>query len=143
MSDRHFMEMAISVSKNSADRSRKVGAVIVSPEGEVISIGWNAFPRGVIALDERFERPEKYLWTEHAERSAIYAAARKGVSTQGCTIYVPWFPCMDCARGIVLSGICRLVALKPDVADEKWGEHFIAALKLFEECGVVVSFIDQ
>jgi dCMP deaminase len=139
--DTRYMQAAIDAGRNSVDRSRKVGAVIVGPEGSIRAAACNSFPRGVRDIEPRHERPAKYLWTEHAERNAIYQAAKLGIPIDGCTIYVPWFPCMDCARAIVQSGIRRLVAIPPDVADPTWGEHFLAAIELFGEAGVKVDLL--
>lgn len=136
------MELAVEYSLKSSDRSRKVGALIVDATGRVVSYGWNSFPAGVLDQESRHLRPAKYAWTEHAERNAIYRAARAGVPLQGCTMYVPWFPCMDCARGIVQCGISRLVARKPDLADPTWGGHFADAITLFQEAGVAVTFLE-
>jgi hypothetical protein len=84
--------------------STRVGCVIVGTHKEIRAIGYNGFPRGVDDdRDARHERPVKYKWTEHAERNAIYSSARAGISIDGCTMYLPWFPCMDCARAIVQS----------------------------------------
>ncbi len=55
-------------------------------------------------------------------------------------MYLPWFPCMDCARAIVQSGIKELVALEPDFGDPRWGEDFKEAIDLFGECGVLVRY---
>jgi len=140
--DHQFMELAVEYSLRSLDRSRKVGALIVDAAGSVISCGWNGFPSGVVDRESRHERPAKYSWTEHAERNAIYSAAKNGIALDGCTMYVAWFPCMDCARGIVQCGIARLVAYRPNLADSTWGEHFSDAITLFQEAGVVVTFLD-
>lgn len=139
--DRQFMNLAVEYSLKSTDRSRKVGAIIVDASGRLVSYGWNGFPSGVVDQECRHERPAKYSWTEHAERNAIYLAAKNGAPLKGCTMYVPWFPCMDCARGIVQSGISRLVAYRPDLSDPTWGGQFTTALVLFEEAGVIVSFM--
>jgi dCMP deaminase len=56
-------------------------------------------------------------------------------------MFLPWFPCMDCARAIVQSGISELIATSPDFVDEKWGVEFRSAITLFEECGVKVRFL--
>ena len=89
-----FMRLAEEIADWSKDRSSKVGCVIVGPSNEIRSTGFNGFPRGVADdISERLTRPEKYLWTEHAERNAIYNAARAGISLEGCTMYLPWFPC--------------------------------------------------
>jgi dCMP deaminase len=93
-------------------------------------------------IAERHERPAKYSWTEHAERNALYNAARVGISVIGCTAYVNWFPCIDCARGLVQSGIVRLVGLLPDHTDERWGSAFQFATAMLEEAGVEVDAID-
>src|ERR1700719_2153770 len=116
--DERFFNLARHVGEWSKDRSRKVGCVIVGPYHEIRGIGYNGFPRGIDdAAFERHERPTKYLWTEHAERNAIFQAARIGTPLDGCTMYLPWFPCMACARAIVQVGIARLVALQPDTLD--------------------------
>jgi dCMP deaminase len=141
--DHRFLRLAQAVGEWSKDRSRKVGCVIVDNERGIRAIGYNGFPRGVEdSFEARHSRPAKYLWTEHAERNAIYQAARMGVSLDGCTMYLPWFPCMDCARAIVQVGIKRLVAFQPDITDKQWGEHFVAALELFKEAGTSIELIE-
>jgi dCMP deaminase len=139
--DERFMQLALHIAGWSKDRSTKVGAVIVGDDHILRAIGYNGFPRGVDdEAEDRHERPLKYRWTEHAERNAIYNAARIGVSLDDCTMYVAWFPCMDCARAIVQAGIARLVAIKPDVNHSTWGEDFQLALQLFDEAAVKVSW---
>src|SRR5271166_5144739 len=109
--DSRFLDLARYVGQWSKDRSRKVGCVIVGPHREIRAIGYNGFPRGIDDdVADRHERPSKYLWTEHAERNAIFEAARIGTPLDGCTMYLPWFPCMACARALVQTGIARLVA---------------------------------
>ena len=142
--DKRFFDLARLVGSWSKDRSTKVGCVIVGPHNEVRSIGFNGFPR--LANDdaeERHLRPAKYKWTEHAERNAIYNAVLAGTSLAGCRMYLPWFPCMDCARAIVQSGIVELIAIEPQLDDERWGEDFRSAFALFEECGVKVRFVEN
>lgn len=139
--DSYFMGMANHVATRSKDRSTKVGCVIVGPDNEVRSTGYNSFPRGINDnAPERHERPEKYLWTEHAERNAVYNAARVGTPLKGCRAYLPWFPCMDCARALVQSGIVELVAHEPE-DNERWREDFARARVLFDEAGVKVRFV--
>ena len=100
--DNYFFELLEVVRNKSKDRSTKVGAIIVGPDNEIRSTGFNGFPRKINDdIDERHERPDKYLWTEHAERNAIYNAVRMGVPLKGCTLYVYGFPCSDCARVII------------------------------------------
>jgi dCMP deaminase len=141
--DDYFMGLAGFVSKKSKDRSTKVGCVIVGPDNEIRTTGYNNFPRGVNDdVKERHQRPEKYFWTEHAERNAIYAAARVGTPLKGCRAYLPWFPCMDCARALVQSGIVEVVGIRPDTTDAKWGADFVRAEALFAEAGVGLRYVD-
>lgn len=137
--DGRFMRLACEIAEWSKDRSRKVGCVIVGQKNEVRSVGYNGFPRGVDdSKAYRHERPMKYKWTEHAERNAIYNAARIGVSLDGCRMYLPWYPCMDCARAIVQSGISELICAPPDSNDPQWAQDFGEVPFLLEEAGVIV-----
>jgi dCMP deaminase len=140
--DKRFLELALLVASWSKDRSRKVGCVIVGPDREVRTLGYNGFPRGVDDdLESRHVRPIKYQWTEHAERNAIYNAARVGVSLKGCTAYLPWFPCIDCARAIAQVGIAELVCgQQPDLTDPTFGDQFARVPVLLEEAGVSLRF---
>jgi dCMP deaminase len=139
--DRRFMELAQYISLWSKDKGTQVGCVIVGPRKEIRAIGYNGFPRGANDdIASRYERPQKYKWTEHAERNAIFNAVLSGTSVVGCRMYVPWFPCMDCSRAIVQAGISELVAFEPDLANDRWGDDFREALDLFSECGVAVRY---
>src|SRR5215470_5170402 len=102
--DHRFLALARHISEWSKDPSTKVGCVIVASTNEVRALGYNGFPRNFDDSPSRLERPHKYLWTEHAERNAIYAAARAGVPLEGCRMYLSWFPCVDCARAAVQVG---------------------------------------
>lgn len=140
--DRRFMQLAQHVGAWSKDRSTKVGCVIVSPLNDILVVGYNGFVRGADdAINHRHERPAKYDWTEHAERNAIYHAARSGIALKGSRMYLPWFPCMDCARAIVQSGIIELIAFAPDTKDERWGQQFSNSSLLFAEAEVRVRFL--
>jgi len=142
--DLRFMRLAIHIGGWSKDRSTKVGCVIVGTANEVRSIGYNGFPTNIDDdVPERHERPAKYSWTEHAERNAIYNAARIGVSLAGSRMYLPWFPCMDCSRGIVQSGVTELIAFAPNTADSRWGKDFELSLVLLKEGGVTVRFMES
>lgn len=139
--DKRFMGLASHVASWSKDRSTKVGVVIVGPSNEVRSLGFNGFPRGCDdEVEERHKRPAKYFWTEHAERNAIYNAARVGIPIEGCRIYIPWFPCIDCARAIIQSGIKDIYCSQPDFRDQQWGKSFCLALEMLKECGVSINY---
>ncbi len=139
--DSRFMRLAQHIATWSKDRSRHVGCVIAGPSNEIRSAGFNGLPRRVDDLDEeRHVRPAKYRWAEHAERNAIYNAARVGIPLQGCRMYLPWFPCMDCARAIIQCGLVALICIKPDLTDSQWGEDFAEVPRLLKEGGVTVRW---
>ena len=119
----YFIGIANYVKLKSKDKYTQIGAVIVGKDNEVVSTGYNSFPRGIDDnVPERQERPEKYHWFEHAERNAIYNAARIGVSTKGCTMYLTCgLPCTECCRGIINAGITKVVCSTKEVAK---GEHY-------------------
>jgi len=140
------MALAQLIATWSKDRGRKVGAVIVGPDNEVRSSGFNGIPRGVNDdVEERHDAAsgEKYLWVSHAERNAIYNAALLGVSTKGCTIYAPWYPCIECAKAIVQAGIGRIVCFEPDLSDSNWGKDFEKSLIILGEGNVVTKLVEQ
>lgn len=141
--DSRYLEMARLVAGWSKDRSTKVGAVIVGEAGQILSTGFNGFPRGVNDdVDERHERPAKYLYTEHAERNAIYNAARLGVQLLDSRMYVDWPPCSDCARGIIQAGIGEVViGFAAGVVPERWDGNFAVSAEMLYEAGITIRRI--
>lgn len=141
--DQRFLDLASLVSSWSKDRTTSVGCVLVGDRNNVIALGYNGFPRGIDdEVEERHERPAKYMWTEHAERNAVYNASRNGLSVNGATAYVTLFPCMACSRAFVQSGVSRVVVEdKPDFNNEKWGPEWRSSLELLAEAGIQVDFL--
>ena len=145
--DRYFLNIAEQVKEKSKDKRTHIGAVIVGKDNEIVSTGYNSFPRGINdKIEERQERPEKYYWIEHAERNAIYNAARIGVSLRESTMYLTCgIPCSDCAKGIISSGIKRIHCKIKDTTRnrEYWDEHAKRSLQMFKESGVEVIFYND
>ena len=140
----YFRELAKTVSLKSKDESTKIGAVIIDTNNSIVSTGYNSFPRGINdKIKSRQVRPEKYFWFEHAERNAIYNAARIGVSTSNCTIYLSAaIPCVDCARAISNSGI-KIVYCEDSIGPlrgEQWSKQVDRTLQMFKEAGVTLEF---
>jgi dCMP deaminase len=135
--NKDYIRMADIFAQASPDTSRKTGCVIQRGDRTLMH-GVNTFPRGV---KPRLSKPEKYAFTEHAERNAIYEAAQFGVALDGSTIYVNWFPCADCARAIVQSGIKKLVGYEPDWTETRYG--FKDARTILEEGGVEIVFEER
>lgn len=138
--DQLFMTQAYLMSMKSKDRSTKVGAVIVGPANDQRSSGFNSPVRGFNDLREDIhEKPKKYSFMEHAERNAIYNAARVGIPLEGCRMYVPWCPCTDCARAIVQSGITEVITHLENPKNHhetSWAQSLAWAQEMLRECGV-------
>jgi len=139
--DEYYMAMAYMTAMRSKDNSTWIGAVIVGPDGEIRSTGYNGFPRGVKYTEERLQRPVKYDFTEHGERNAIYNAARAGVSTNGCTLYTHGLPCFDCARAVIQSGIKQVVGTKHGLV-ESYSESEAGRKAMLDEAGIVFREMD-
>lgn len=139
--DNYFMRMAYLVASKSKDTSMKCGCVIVGDGHSVLTTGYNGFPRHCNdEITSRYERPEKYAFTEHAERNSIYSAARNGVKLLNSTAYSTSFPCVDCARAIVQSGIVAVVTPTKETDPfflesrwDDWAESFAKSRIIMQE----------
>jgi dCMP deaminase len=141
----YFRGIAHQVKLKSKDRYTQIGAVVVGSDNQIVSTGYNSFPRGINdIIDARQERPEKYYWFEHAERNSLYNAALIGVSTKGCTMYLTCgIPCSDCARGIINSGIKKIVCERVGGAvGNLWDEHAKRSIEMFNEAGVRIEYYE-
>ena len=141
--DEYYFNLIEAILQKSKDPHTKVGCLVVGPDHEIRTTGYNSFVRGLDDnVPERHERPEKYKWIEHAERNAFYNAARVGTPLLGCTLYVIWIPCIDCARGVVQCGIKNVVVDDRDTnpwrSRTDW--NMSDSLKMFEECGIDVRY---
>jgi dCMP deaminase len=148
--DRAFLRVCEDVRQGSHDPDRQVGAVVISPDGMLLGFGSNAPPaRLSLSVEQshaaiRADANWKYFFLEHAERNAIFAALLSGKSTANATIYTTLFPCADCARAIVASGISRLVVRGAETKSErdgKWLEHYRNAERIFALANVPVLII--
>ncbi|HON82719.1 MAG TPA: deaminase, partial [Caldisericia bacterium] len=136
-----FMTMTYLVAMKSKDENTHIGAVIVGPDNEVRSVGYNSFVRGLNDnVPERQIKPDKYLYFEHAERNAIYNATLSGTSVKGCRMYTNGIPCCDCIRGIIQSGIKEVIVDKSwnDNNSGKWAEHAKHSLVMCKETGILI-----
>jgi dCMP deaminase len=135
------MRAAFRVSVQSPNRVRQVGAVLVLRDGTEIA-ACNTFPAGVRDLDERHAGDGRFVWMEHAERHAIFEAARRGLATAGGHITSTFFPCIDCARAIVEAGIVCLDTPAPAFDDPVWGASFERSEIILQEGGVAIRIVD-
>jgi dCMP deaminase len=134
------MAAALRAAAESPNRVRRVGAVLVARDGTEIA-ACNTFPDGVRDTEERHAGDGRFVWMEHAERHAIFAAARRGVATAGAHLTSTFFPCIDCARAIVDCGIACLDTPAPDFDDEVWGSAFERSRVILAEGGVRVRVV--
>lgn len=132
----YYMGFAYWAAQKSKDPT-KVGAILVGPDGEVRLTGYNGPPRGVLDNPERRERPAKYLYTSHAEANLIAFAAREGIRTSGCTVYVTHHPCASCARTLIQAGVKKIVVGTGTTSMPS--EEFEVAAVMFREAGVEVE----
>jgi dCMP deaminase len=139
--DIRFIELALFISKWSEDKSRKIGAVIVGEANQILATGYNGMPRRVHNVDERHFREggEKYHWFEHAERNAIFNAARSGVKTDCGRMYINSFPCADCSRAIIQAGLAKIIVPKPPEGDPVFHRSFEVAETMLREARIDVQ----
>lgn len=131
-----MLDAAIATARHSPNRVRHVGAVLQPADGGPPLSACNDFPRGVADTEQRHAGDGRLIWMEHAERNAIFAAARAGRRTAGARLASSYFPCADCARAIIQAGIRQLVTLPPDLDDPVWGASFGPSLAMLREAGV-------
>ena len=141
--DIRYLELAEQVSSWSKDPSRQIGAVAVGTKGQVLAQGYNGFPRGIKDSSLRYnDREIKYKFVVHAEQNVIYNATYNGVSLDGATLYVWGLPvCSDCAKGVIQTGIKRVVMPLQEIPDH-WVDSWALTQLLLNEANIKWEFID-
>jgi len=141
--DNRYLSLAREVGSWSKDPSRKIGAVAIGTWGQVLSQGYNGFPRGIEDTEDRLnDRPTKYRYVVHAEMNAIYNASFSGAMLAGATMYVHGLPiCSECAKGIIQVGIGRVVIPRQEVPDN-WKESCEFTRTLFHEAKIQLDEVD-
>jgi len=141
--DYRFLALARHIASWSKDPSRKLGAVAIGQNRQILATGYNGFPRGIDDDKERYNvREIKYKYVVHAEMNCIYNATENGVSLQDATVYVHGLPvCSECAKGLIQVGVERVVAFSKGTP-EQWKESNILTTQLFEESGIHYDFAE-
>ena len=137
--DEYFMGIAILSAMRSKDDSSQVGACIVSPENKILSLGYNGMPIGCNDDDMPWDREgdeleTKYMYVCHAELNAILNAG--GNSLKDCRIYVALFPCNECAKAIIQSGINEVIYISDKYADS---DATLASKRMLASAGVKLT----
>ncbi|SDC08801.1 deoxycytidylate deaminase [Niabella drilacis] len=134
--DEYFMGVALLSGKRSKDPSTQVGACIVNQQNKIVGVGYNGLPIGI--SDDQFPWQNegnfletKYPYVCHAELNAILNNI--GINLSGCKIYTALFPCNECSKAIIQSGISEVIYLSDKYAGK---ENFIAAKRMLQTAGI-------
>lgn len=135
--DEYFMGIASLAAMRSKDPSTQVGACIVNRDKRIMSMGYNGMPRNCNDDEFPWGREDdpfnsKYLYVCHAEFNAILNCERGNL--RGCTVYVTLFPCSECAKAIIQSGITEVVYMQDKYADT---DSVRASKRMFDAAGVL------
>ena len=133
--DESFMQIAHVMALRSKDPSTQAGSVIVDPNGVVVGVGYNGFPRGTSDDDLPWAREgefvdTKYAYVVHSEENAVYNANKP---VAGCKIYSTLFPCNECAKTLIQTGVKEII-----YASDKYHDTpaWIAARRMLDMAGV-------
>lgn len=140
----YFGELLEVIKKKSKDPSTKVSAIITDEHMAIVSTGFNGFPKGVKDDSERYNNRElKYKIICHAEMNAILLAARRGTKIEDCTLWINRFPCCECAKAIIQSGIKLIIIIDKENNQEfreRWAESMKLAQEMFDEAKVKIDW---
>ncbi|PKL14810.1 MAG: cytidine deaminase [Spirochaetae bacterium HGW-Spirochaetae-8] len=136
--DEYFMGVALLSAQRSKDPNTQVGACIVNPDKKIVGVGYNGFPSGCDDDELPWAREGEYLETKypyvcHAELNAILNSISRDL--KGCSIYVALFPCNECAKAIIQSGIKEIVYLSDKYAGT---DSVVASKRMLNQAGVVL-----
>ena len=136
--DEYFMGIALLSAQRSKDNSSQVGACIVSQDNKILSMGYNGMPIGCLDDDMPWEREgeplnTKYMYVCHAELNAILNHASGTGSLKGARIYTTLFPCNECAKALIQSGISKVIYYCDKYADT---DSVKASKRMFKMVGI-------
>lgn len=143
---KRYLKLASEIATWSKDPNTQVGAVVVGSKGQILSQGYNGFPRGISDTTKRLnDRDIKLSLVVHAEMNAIFNATSNGVSLEGSTIFIHGLPaCSECAKGIIQVGIRKVVVSKQCIeARPHWNDSWNKSKAMFAEAGVAVFVISE
>ena len=138
---KRFLKLSKEISTWSKDPSTKVGALIISEDKNIISTGYNGFPRDIEDTEERLNNRElKYKFVLHAEMNCILNALYNGRSVKDCILFVHGLPpCSECTKSIIQAGIKKVIT--DSKATDNWKESLKLSLEMLKEANVEIEFI--
>ena len=140
--DDYFMGVSLLAAQRSKDPNTQVGACIVDDQNRILSTGYNGFPQGCSDDDFPWNRDDskgetKYQFVVHAELNAILNASGKNLN--GSTVYVALFPCNECAKAIIQSGITEVIYLSDKYHDT---DFMRASRRMLSSAGIKLTQIN-
>lgn len=138
----YFLTMLDPIRARSEDPSTQVAALLTGQANQILTTGYNGLPRGVEHLAQRLnQRPMKYDWIEHAERNAIFNAARHGVALDFSTLVTDGIPCVNCGRAAIQVGVDTIVVAKEIFnTNIMWIKEASITLQMCKEAHIPVWF---
>ena len=143
---RRYLDIAKNVASWSKDPGTQVGAIAVGKKGQILSQGYNGFPRGVRDTPERLnDREQKLKFTIHAELNLVFNASFSGISLEDSTVYVYGLPtCSECAKAMIQAGVKNLV-IPASLIDKKpeWKDSWELSKVMFQEAGLNITEVED
>lgn len=140
---KNYSQLTYAISLFSKDPDKKVGSIFLHPKTfQILSTGYNGFPRKVNETKKRWKKPEKYKWVVHSEQNGIYNATLNGVKLKNSILFTTKFPCNDCAKGLIQADIKQIYTYKPDLKHKTWGESMKISLEMFKESNIIIHYLD-
>lgn len=128
----------------SKDPNTKVGCVCIEPNSlHIKSFGYNGFPRKLVENETKWSKDNKYPYVVHAEMNMICNASLNGVSLQNSILITTMFPCNECAKLLIQSGIKTIISKKPNMSSSKWGESFKISQDMFKELNIEIIILED
>lgn len=141
--DSRFLRIAHEVQSWSKDPSTKCGCVLVK-DRRILATGYNGFPAKLSdELGRYSNRSFKLAVVVHAEKNALFNAAKNGACTVGSTLYVTFPPCSQCASAIIQAGVATVICPNPALSPERWRDNFTIGSDILCEAGVTVLYYTE
>jgi dCMP deaminase len=141
--DLRFLRIAEEVRSWSKDPGTTVGCVLVK-DRRILATGYNGFPATLSdSLDLYADREYKLSVVVHAEKNALFNAAKNGANTESCTAYVTFPPCSQCAAALIQAGVKVVVCPNPAHSPERWRTNFRIASDILVESGVRILYYSE
>ena len=141
MDHKSLLHKALQLAQDSPDPSTQNAALLVNDKGVILCWDFNCFPAGIDYNTDRWTRPTKYIFVEHAERNVIYRAAKLGIKTDGLIMICVFFACPDCARAIIQSGIKKCIGHSKNTTNPKWIKSIKIGMDMLKEANVEIELL--